>query len=100
MQHRCGERLHGGHKNLLTMAMRPITSVSPESIQLENIYLAVSGLTFGKDTAARIVGGVRRLETLISEGKIAADKTARCQNGKWYCNAADVLRHCRNMRTK
>lgn len=82
------------------MARSLVTSVNPEAIQLENIYLAMSGVTFCKDTAARIVGGVKKLENLIAEGKIAADKPTRKQNGKWYCNAADVLRHCRNMRTK
>lgn len=84
----------------MTMGRCMVTSVNPEAIQLENIYLAMSGLTFCKDTAARIVGGRKRLEALISEGKIAAEKPTLKQNGKWYCNAADVLRHCRNMRTK
>lgn len=76
-----------------------VTEVNPEAIQLANIFAALEGLTFGKDTAAKIVGGPRRLEHLIAEGKIDASKPSNTQNGKWFCNAAQVLRHCRNMRT-
>lgn len=82
------------------MAKCLVTGVNPEAIQLENIFRVMASESFCKDKAAKIVGGVRKLENLISEGKIAAEKPTRKQNGKWYCNAADVLRNCRNMRTK
>lgn len=75
-----------------------VTSANPAEIALENILLVMDTMTFGKDVAAMIVGGQKKLERLISDGKIAADKPCNKQNGKWYCNAADVLRHCRNMR--
>ena len=29
---------------------------------------------------------------LIEEGKIRSDKPTNKQNGKWFCNAADVLK--------
>lgn len=77
-----------------------ITSVNPEAIILENIFRVMAGESFCKDTAAKIVGGVKKLENLIASGAIAAEKPTKKQNGKWYCNAADVLRHCRNMRNK
>jgi hypothetical protein len=33
---------------------------------------------------------------LIEEGKIRAEKTnGQAQNGKWFCNAGDVLRYAR-----
>lgn len=75
-----------------------IKSVNPEAIQLENIMAVMSNETFGKDLSARIVGGVKKLEDLIAAGKITAEKPNNVQNGKWFCNAAQVLRHCRNMR--
>ena len=81
------------------MAKCLVTAVNPEEIQLENIFRVMANESFCKDTAAKIVGGVKKLERLISEGKIAAEKPTKKQNGKWYCNAADVLRNCRNMRT-
>lgn len=81
------------------MARGLITEVNPEAIQLENIFMVMQNHTFCKDTAAKIVGGVKKLENLIASGKIAAEKPTKSQNGKWFCNAADVLRHCRNMRT-
>lgn len=77
-----------------------IKEVNPEAIQLENIFRVMQHESFCKDKAAKIVGGVKKLEDLIASGKIAAEKPAKTQNGKWFCNAADVLRHCRNMRTK
>ncbi|MDE6803394.1 MAG: hypothetical protein K2J29_02000 [Muribaculaceae bacterium] len=67
-------------------------------IQLENIFLALEGLTFSKDAAARIVGGTKKLENLIAAGKIDAVKGCNSQNSKWKCNAVQVLQHCRNMR--
>lgn len=75
-----------------------VTSVNPSEILLENILLVMSNETFGKDKAAKIVGGSKRLQDLIAAGEIMAEKPANSQNGKWYCNAAQVLRHCRNAR--
>lgn len=66
----------------------------------ENVLLAMQDITFSKDNAAMIVGGTKKLERLISQGKIRAEKRTPTQNGKWFCNGADVLMHCRNMRGK
>ena len=77
-----------------------VTSVNPSEILLENILLVMSTQTFCKDTAAKIVGGNKRLQDLIAAGEITSDKPTNSQNGKWYCNAAQVLRHCRNARVK
>lgn len=52
--------------------------------------------TFGLRFSEKIVGGRNRLERLIIEGKIRATKgNENAQNGKWLCNAADVLRYAR-----
>lgn len=75
-----------------------ITSLNPAEIQLENIFLVLERFDFCKDTAAYIVGGVKKLEELIAAGKIEAYKVSNAQNSKWKCNAAQVLKHCRNMR--
>lgn len=75
-----------------------VNSVNPEAILLGNILAVMEHECFGKDLSAKIVGGVKKLENLIAAGEIAADKPNNVQNGKWFCNAAHVLRHCRNMR--
>lgn len=67
-------------------------------ILLDNILGVMSCETFGKNKAAYIVGGRKRLLSLISAGEIATDKPLNVQNSKWRCNAADVLRHCRDAR--
>lgn len=77
-----------------------VTSVNPEAIMLENIMRVMERQTFCKDTAAKIVGGPKKLEALIASGEIQAEKGCNAQNSKWKCNAAQVLRHCRNMRPK
>lgn len=77
-----------------------ITSVNPKEILLENILAVMANEYFSKDLSAKIVGGVRKLEDLIAAGKIEAHKPNNVQNGKWFCNAAQVLQHCRNMRCK
>ena len=45
-----------------------------------------------KRKSASLVGGLGRLIKLIEEGKIRSDKPTNKQNGKWFCNAADVLK--------
>lgn len=75
-----------------------VTSVNPKEILLENILAVMSDEYFSKDLSAKIVGGVKKLENLIAVGKIEATKPNNVQNGKWFCNAAHVLKHCRNMR--
>lgn len=73
-------------------------AINPREILLENILIATDSLTYSKDVAAEIVGGRGRLERLISEGKIYAEKRKNVQNAKWHCNASQVLRYCKNYR--
>lgn len=63
------------------------------SDQLSAIYAATQNLTFSKNMSAKIVGGRYKLEKLVGERKIRAEKPADSQNGKWLCNASDVLRY-------
>lgn len=77
-----------------------VKALNPEAVQLENIFAVMSEESFGKDLSAKIVGGVKKLEDLIAAGAIEAHKPNNVQNGKWFCNAAQVLRHCRNMRKR
>ncbi len=82
------------------MSKFKVNAVNPESIMLENILAVMAEESFGKDLSAKIVGGVKKLEDLIASGAIEAHKPNNVQNGKWFCNAAQVLRHCRNMRKR
>ena len=67
-----------------------------DAARLETIYRVMNSETFGLRKAERIVGGRTRLLRLIEEGKIRAEKTnGNDQNGKWFCNAGDVLRYAR-----
>ena len=62
--------------------------------RLSNIMRVMNGMTFGLRYSAKSVGGRGRLERLIIEGKIRADKgNCTAQNGKWLCNAGDVLKY-------
>lgn len=64
--------------------------------RLQTILRLMNDRTFGKRMSEQIVGGRARLERLIVEGKIRADKVnATAQNGKWQCNASDVLRYAK-----
>lgn len=80
--------------------MSIVTYNSPTEILLDNIMRVMEGESFCKDRAAYIVGGQKKLERLIEAGEINVDKPSNSQNGKWHCNAAQVLKHCRNMRPK
>lgn len=57
------------------------------------VLRAAQNVTFSKNTAAKLVGGQRRLETLVASDRIRAIKTTDRQNGRWECNGSDVLRY-------
>ena len=80
------------------MARGILKEVNPKEILLENILIVMERVNFSKDISAMIVGGTKKLEDLVASGKIDAEKGCNAQNSKWKCNAAQVLRHCRNMR--
>jgi hypothetical protein len=70
--------------------------INLDAAKLETIYRVMNSETFGLRKAEKIVGGRTRLLRLIEEGKIRAEKTnGPAQNGKWFCNAGDVLRYAR-----
>lgn len=68
------------------------------AILLENILLAMEDECFSKDLSAKIVGGEGKLNRLIESGLIRFEKPTNKQNGKWFCKASDVLRHCARRR--
>ena len=70
--------------------------INLDAARLETIYRVMNSETFGLRKAEKIVGGRTRLLRLIADGKIRAEKTnGQAQNGKWFCNAGDVLRYAR-----
>lgn len=58
----------------------------------EVLKIVLNDKTFGCDTAADIVGGLARLRNLVGKGLIRAEKPTNKQNGKWFCNAWDVIK--------
>lgn len=62
----------------------------------DTIMRVMNGMTFGLRFSERIVGGRSRLVRLIEQGHIRAEKgNGNVQNGKWLCNASDVLRYAK-----
>lgn len=61
--------------------------------KLETILLKMNAHTLSKRVASKLVGGRGALYDLIVKGKIRVEKPNNVQNGKWHCNASDVLRH-------
>lgn len=63
-------------------------------INEEVLKIVLNDKTFGQREAADIVGGRGRLFRLVGSGKIRAEKIpADRQNGRWYCNAYDVIKN-------
>lgn len=70
--------------------------VITDSERLLNIMRVMNDKTFGFRYSEKIVGGRARLERLIVGGLIRAEKGNKdVQNGKWRCNASDVLRYAK-----
>lgn len=74
--------------------MRIKTTFSKINAMNEDVLkIVLNDKTFGQREAATIVGGRGRLFRLVGEGKIRAEKKpANIQNGRWYCNAYDVIK--------
>jgi hypothetical protein len=53
--------------------------------------LAKHQIQFSKTQSAKLVGGRTRLYELIKQGKIRCGKPSDSKNGKWYCDASDVI---------
>lgn len=64
------------------------------------LALQQAGITFSRNEAAKIVGGLTRLLALVESGRIRATKQSSAQNGRWRCNASDVLLYAKPKRTK
>lgn len=63
-------------------------------INEEVLKIVLNDKTFGQREAADIVGGRGRLFRLVGSGAIRAEKKPEDrQNGRWYCNAYDVVKH-------
>jgi hypothetical protein len=74
--------------------MMDVRPYNEAQARLDTILRLMNDKTFGLRYSEKIVGGRARLERLIVEGKIRAEKgNTSAQNGKWLCNAADVLRY-------
>ncbi len=69
---------------------------TPVSLTQLCIIMYKANLCFGKNMAAKIVGGRTRLEALVADGKIRMEKKSEVQNGKWMCNAGDVIFYAKN----
>ena len=73
-----------------------MTDYNLDSAKLDVIYRIMNGEVFGLRQSERIVGGHQRLMRLIEDGKVRAEKVnSEAKNGKWMCNAGDVLRYAR-----
>ena len=76
--------------------MQPMMTYNESEARLNTILRVMNSKTFGFRYSEKIVGGRARLEQLIIEGKIRAEKVnCKAQNGKWQCNASDVLKYAR-----
>lgn len=57
------------------------------------LSIVLNDKTFGQRESAEIVGGRGRLFHLVGKGLIRAEKIPpNRQNGRWYCNAFDVIK--------
>ena len=74
--------------------------VNPKEILLDNILAVMQDMVFSKAQAIKVVGGEGKLLSLVADGKIEASKKEGAKNTMWVCNAAQVLAHCKNARSK
>lgn len=65
-------------------------------IDEEVLKIALNDKTFSRNEAIEIVKGKKRFFNLVDKGLIRCKKPAAGrQNGRWYCNAYDVIKYAR-----
>ena len=77
------------------MKIAAITKDPEHRLELIKLAFIKHKIMFSKAVASKLVGGEYRLEKLIRNGEIRADKPTAKQNGKWFCNGADVINNLR-----
>lgn len=79
--------------NLFSMHIET-TFLKTETMNEEILKVVLNDKTFSQREAEKIVGSRGRLFDLVGKGAIRAEKKpANRQNGRWYCNAYDVIKH-------
>lgn len=59
----------------------------------EILKIVLNDKSFSKDESISIVGGLKRFTRLCSTGRIRYCKKSSAQNGRWECNAYDVIKN-------
>lgn len=63
-----------------------------DSESLAYLLLKLEKVRFSKNTASSLIGR-EALERAVGNGEIRRTRpNDKCQHGKWFCNAADVIR--------
>lgn len=55
------------------------------------MLLRLEKMKFSKNFASKLIGR-ERLERCVGTGEIRRERPSMTQHGKWFCNAADVMR--------
>lgn len=81
--------------------MMTVSYDAVDAMRYNTIMRVMNGVTFSARMSWKIVGGRTRLMQLIEQGHIRADKgNVNAQNGKWLCNASDVLKYAKIKHSK
>lgn len=59
----------------------------------EILKIVLNDKSFSKDESISIVGGLNRFKELCAKGSIRYEKRSTAQNGRWRCNAFDVIKN-------
>lgn len=62
-------------------------------IRFRSLLIRLQGLVISRTVAVKIVGGEKRLDKLISQGKLNVKKNAGASNTMWRFDAAEVARY-------
>lgn len=64
---------------------------SESEIRFKSLLGRLSGVEFSWNLSVRLLGGEKRLRSLLMKGKIHATKRDGAVNTKWRFNAAEVV---------
>ncbi len=64
---------------------------SESEIRFKSLLVRLHGVEFSWSLSVKLLGGEKRLRSLLEKGKIHATKRAGAQNTMWRFNAAEVV---------
>ena len=73
--------------------MEMVTSQTESDIRFKSLVMRLRGVEFSRRLAVKLLGGEKRLDRLMLQGKSHATKRTGASNTMWRFDAAEIVKY-------